>query len=77
MTAAVEERSKLPYVSLGLGVATVVLITVVSFIALALGVAAIATGLVSAGRTSKDRPVAVLGAVLGFAAIAFFVVRIL
>ena len=77
MSIRTEQRSNLPYVSLGLGAAAVVLVTIVSFIAMALGVGAIVTGLLAAGRSADRRPFALLGAILGFGAIAFFVVSIL
>lgn len=67
----------LPLVSLGLGVASIVLITIVSFIAMALGLGAIVTGLISAGRTSVRRPFAIAGAVAGVGAIGFFVLHLL
>jgi hypothetical protein len=67
----------LPLVALGLGIASVALITVVSFIAMALGLAAIVTGLISAGRTPARRPLAIAGAAAGIGAIGFFVLHIL
>ena len=76
-SASTAAAPALPLVSLGLGIASVVLITVVSFIAMVLALGAIVTGLVSAGRTPVRRPLAIAGAVAGIGAIGFFVLHLL
>jgi hypothetical protein len=64
-------------VSLGLGLLSVALITVVAFIAMALGLAAIVVGVSSATRSSRGRVLAVLGALAGAGSILFFILHVM
>ena len=75
-TDAVDGRT-LPPVSLALGLLSAALITVVSFVALLLAVAAIVTGLLAASRSPRRRAVALAGAATGLAAIGFFILNVL
>ncbi|HUR17158.1 MAG TPA: hypothetical protein VMZ33_07715 [Candidatus Limnocylindrales bacterium] len=70
-------RRSLAPAALGLGLASVALITVVAFIAMALGLAAIVVGVASSARSSRGRVVALLGAIAGAGSILFFILHVM
>jgi hypothetical protein len=74
-TSATAATSRLGAVSLGLGILSALLITVVSFIALVLAAGALVTGGLALGRGS--RPAAVLaGMALALGAVVLFVIEV-
>jgi hypothetical protein len=75
--AAADRSDRLGIVAAVLGVLSVALITIVSFIALVLALAAIVTGSASVARSTERRPLPIVGAILGVAAITFFIVHVM
>jgi hypothetical protein len=76
-TSTTTESRNLAPIALGLGVLSVALITVVAFIAMALGLAAVVVGVSSATRSPRGRVLAVLGALAGAGSILFFILHVM